>query len=75
VHVPVVSSVAVAFAVEAVHTVDVVEVKLTGKPELAVAISATGTDVLMGWFGIALKVIVCGTSVTVKLCETGVAGA
>jgi hypothetical protein len=75
VHVPVVSSVAVAVAVEAVHTVDVVEVKLTGKPELAVAISATGTDVLMGWFGIALKVIVCEASVTVKLCETGVAGA
>jgi hypothetical protein len=75
VHVPVVSSVTVAVAVEAVHTVGVVEVKLTCKSELAAAISATGADVLIAWFGIGLKVIVCGISVTVKLCETGVAGA
>jgi hypothetical protein len=75
--VPVVRSVAIAVAVEAVHTVGVVEVKLTGRYELAHAVSVTGTEVLIGWFGIALKVIVCevNVKVTVELCETGVAGA
>ncbi len=38
--------------------VGVVEVKLTGSPELAVAVSVTPTDVLAACAGIAAKVIV-----------------
>jgi hypothetical protein len=56
VQVPAVSSVAVE--AEIVQTAGVVEVKLTGKPELAEAINATPTDVLTAWVGMAPKVIV-----------------
>jgi hypothetical protein len=41
VQVPAASSVAIEFADETVHVVGVVEVKLTAKPELAVAVNAT----------------------------------
>jgi hypothetical protein len=43
---------------ETVQMVGVVELKLTGSPELAVAVSVTPIDVLIGWVGIAAKVIV-----------------
>ena len=36
----------------------VVEVKLMGSPELAVAVKVIGIDVLITWAGIAAKVIV-----------------
>ena len=56
VQVPTVSSEAIE--PETVQTVDVIDVKLTGSPELAVAVNVTPTDEFIAWFGIALKVIV-----------------
>jgi hypothetical protein len=50
--------------------VGVLEVKLTGRPELAVAVSVTGIEVLITWAGIAAKVMVCAMGLTVKLCVT-----
>jgi hypothetical protein len=41
-----------------VQMAGVVEVKLTGKPELAVAVNATPTDVLTVWTEMAPKLIV-----------------
>jgi hypothetical protein len=73
VHVPLASSVAAEN--DTVQIVGVVEPKPTGSPELAVAINATGTDVLIACVGIAAKVIVCGARLTVKLCMAGVAAA
>jgi hypothetical protein len=47
VQVPATSSVAVEFEEETVQMAGVVEVKLTGSPELAAAVNVTLTDVLM----------------------------
>jgi hypothetical protein len=58
-----------------VHTLDVVVAKLTGRPELAVAVSASGAAVLMICVGMDAKVIVWEARLTVKLRETGVAAA
>ena len=56
-----------------VQTLVVCEVKVTVNPELADAESVSGvpTVCVPG----ALKVIVCGSAFTGKLCETGVAAA
>ena len=75
VQVPTDSSVAVEFAVDAVQTVGVVEAKLTGRPEPAVAVRVTGTDPLMAWAGIELNVIVWAARLTVKLWVTTAAAA
>ena len=52
-----------------VHIVGVVELKVTAKPEVAVALTVTGVwaDELLAR---AAKVIVWGTAVTMKLCAT-----
>jgi hypothetical protein len=60
---------------ETVQTEKVVDLKLTGRPELAVAGNATATDVLTTWGGIAANVIVWVSGVTVKLCVTAGAAA
>jgi len=54
---------------ETVHTVGVAEAKLTGMPELAVAVSVTWPAVF-AVFGIAVKVMVWLAGVTVKLWLT-----
>jgi hypothetical protein len=59
---------------ETVHTVGVVEARLTGKPELAVALTVNGTVVKVR-FEIVPKVIVWVPCVTVKLRLTGAAAA
>jgi hypothetical protein len=71
VHVPAI----VIFAVVpvTVQIVGVVDAKLTVSPELAVAVS--GTEAPINCAAIGLNVMVCGTSVTEKLCETVVAAA
>jgi hypothetical protein len=56
VHVP--AAISVTVDAETVQMVGVVEAKLTGKPELAVAINETATDGLATCVGIASKVIV-----------------
>jgi hypothetical protein len=66
VQVPSAKSVAVEFVT--VQMVEVVEAKLTGRPELAVAVNAVPTDVLTAWAGIAPKVIVWAARFTAKLC-------
>jgi hypothetical protein len=53
----------------------VVDVKLTGSPELAVAFKATGAVELMTCVGIAANEIACDAKFTVKLCVTLSAGA
>ena len=58
---------------ETVQTVEVVEAKLTGRPELAVAESISGVPYV--WSEIVPKVIVWASPLTVKVCETGVAAA
>ena len=73
VQVPGASSVAVE--AETVQMAGVVEVKLTGRPELAVAVNAIPTDVLAVWAGIVPKVIVWASGLTVKLCVTAGAAA
>lgn len=60
---------------DTVQTEDVVEVKLTGSPELAVAVSGRATEVFSSWSGMAPKAIVWMARLTVKLCVTGVAAA
>jgi len=69
VQVPVASIEAVVPETE--QTLDVVEAKLTAKPELAVAESVRG--VFTFWAGIEPKVMVCASPLTVKVSETGVA--
>ena len=59
------------------HTAGVVETRLTGKPELALATKAAGT-VPSVWSAGVLKLMPCasrGAAPTVKACATGVAGA
>ena len=63
----------VAVVPETVQTLAVVEVKLTGRPELAVALSVSGVPTVCAP-GLA-KVIVCDVRFTVKLCATIVAAA
>jgi hypothetical protein len=50
----------------------VIEVKLTGRPELALAVIWKGGS-LKNWLGIELKVIVCEPLFTMKLRVTGIA--
>ena len=71
VHVPAISS--VALLPETVQTFAVEEANVTGKPEVALAESAS--VVPAGCAATAAKVIVCGSGLTVKLCETGLAAA
>ena len=70
--VPAMSSEALPLAT--VQMVGVVEAKLTGRPEVAVALSVSGD-----WANVALaglvKVIVWATAVTVKFLLTAAAGA
>jgi hypothetical protein len=73
VHVPAAKSVAVEPVT--VQMAGVVEVKLTSKPELAVADKVTPADVLTIWALIAPKLIVWASPVTVKLCVTDTAAA
>jgi len=54
---------------EAEHAEGVVEAKLTGKPDDAVAFKLTGVA-LKVWLGIGAKVMVCASPLTVKLCWT-----
>jgi hypothetical protein len=61
----------VAVAPETVQTFVVVEVKLTAKPEVAVAESVNGVPTVC--VGIAPKVMVCVASVTVTADEAPVA--
>jgi hypothetical protein len=65
----------VAVDPETAQMAGVVNVKLTGRPELAVAGNAAATDVLTTWGGIAANVIDWVSGVTVKLCVTAVAAA
>ena len=64
VQVPAVRNVAVV--PETVHMLVVVEVKLTARPELAVAESVSGVPTVCA--AIVGKVMVCASSFTVKLC-------
>ncbi len=57
---------------ETVHTLVVEEVKVTGRPELAVALKLSGVPTV--WEAIALKVMVCGLT-TANDCDTGAAAA
>jgi hypothetical protein len=56
-----------------VQTADVVEAKLTARPELADAETVNGVPTV--WVAIVPKVMVCASPLTVKLCETGAAAA
>ena len=56
----------VAVVPETVHMLVVVEVKLTARPELAVAESVSGVPTVCA--AIVGKVMVCASSFTVKLC-------
>ena len=57
-----------------VQTAVVVDTKLTGSDELALAVIGKG-EIPRIWLDIASKVIVCEAALTVKLCDTGVAAA
>jgi len=72
VQVPTAASVTVA--PDTVHTDVVCELKLTGNPELAVALTAKGT-LPNAWLASDPNVIVWLAAVTVKLWLTGVAAA
>ena len=56
---------------ETVQTAEVVEAKLTAKPELADAERAKGVPTV--WAGMAPKLMVCAAPLTMKLCDTGAA--
>ena len=58
----------VAVLPETVHLLPVVELKETARPELAVAESVNGVPTICAP-GLA-KVMVCGSPLTVKVCET-----
>ena len=62
-----------AVAPEIVHTVGVVEAKLTGRPELAMAVRLSVVSAYCA--AIAAKLIVWVAWWTVKLCETVAAAA
>ncbi len=61
------AEISVAVEPETVQTEGVVEVKLTGRPELAVAVNAIGTDVLIACAGTAPKVIVWAARLAARL--------
>jgi hypothetical protein len=65
----------VAVVLETVQTLGVVEVKVTARPEVAVALSVSGVPLI--WVGMAPKVMVCavGAGLTVMFCGTVVAAA
>jgi hypothetical protein len=63
----------VAVVPETEQTEEVNEAKVTPKLEVAVAESVSGVPTV--WVGIELKVMVCDSALTVKLCETDVAAA
>jgi hypothetical protein len=65
----------VAVVLETVQTLGVVEVKVTARPEVAVALSVSGVPTI--WTGMAPKVMVCalGAGLTVMFCGTVVAAA
>ncbi len=73
VQVPEASSVAVE--PETVQMAGVVDVKLTGRPELALAVNVIETEVFANWSGIGPNVIVWAARLTVKLSVTAVAAA
>jgi hypothetical protein len=60
----------VAVVLETVQMLVVVEVKVTARPEVAVAESVSGVPTV--WVAMSLKMMLCviGTALTVKLCET-----
>lgn len=73
---PAVTNVATAGVPETVQTLVVVEVKVTARPEVAVAESVSGVPTV--WEPELAKVMVCavsGAALTVKLCGSIVAGA
>jgi hypothetical protein len=57
------------------HTEGVMDTKPTVSPEVAVADSTTGDAELIICVEICGKLMVCGSKVTAKLCETLVAAA
>jgi hypothetical protein len=59
---------------ETVQTAGVVEAKMTGRPEEAVAVKLNGAEPKVA-AGRAAKLMVCVSPLTVKLCCTGVAAA
>ena len=71
VQVPIVRNVTVAS--ETVQMFVLVEVKVTAKPEVAVAESVSGVPNV--WTAMAPKVMVWGCALTVKLCATIAAAA
>ena len=71
VHVPEASMVAVV--PETVHTAVEIELNVTGKPELAEAISAI--DEPTAWTGILAKVMTCACAFTENVSVTDLAGA
>lgn len=54
-----------------VQTEVVEDVKLTGKPELAVAFSVSGVPAV--WVEMGLNVMLCAIGLTANVCATGVA--
>jgi hypothetical protein len=58
----------VAVVPETVQTEEVVDAKVTPKPELAVAESVSGVPTVC--VEIVLKVMVCDSPLTEKFCET-----
>jgi hypothetical protein len=71
VHVPAMTNVAVVPLT--VQTLVVCEANETASPEVAVAVKANGVPTVC--VAGVLNVIVCGSALTVKLWETGVAAA
>ena len=63
----------VADVPETVQTESVFDAKLTDSPELAEATSVSGVPTF--WAPGLVKVMLCAPTLTVKLCETGVAAA
>ena len=62
-----------AVVLETVHTVGVEELKVTVRPEVAVAARVSVERAF--WAGIGPNAMVCDSRFTVKLCMTGVAAA
>lgn len=57
---------------ETVQTLAGEDAKLTGKPELAEALSVSVVPAV--WFGMGLNVMVCGIPLTANVWATGAAG-
>jgi hypothetical protein len=69
------SASSIAVEAETVQMAGVVDVKLTGKFELAVAVNITGAVILIVIAGMTPNVIVWSNRLTVKVCATNEAGA